>query len=187
MISSIRGVVLSRNEKFAVVEANGIGYKIFLTQSFLKKIPVEKEVRIQTHLSAKENSMELYGFETGEELNFFEMLISVSGIGPKTALNILNIAEVKTIREAVSTGDINHLTKVSGIGKKNAEKIVLELRDKLGFLGTSEENLKEDVDALEGLKSLGYTQAEAREALKKVPSEIKSVSEKIKQALKVLS
>lgn len=158
-----------------------------MPQSFLKKIREGGEVEVWTYLAVRENAMDLFGFESNEGLDFFEMLISVSGIGPKTALNILNIAEIKTIKEAVSSGDVTHLTKVSGIGKKNAEKIVLELRDKLGLAEASEESLKGDVDALEALKTLGYSQGEAREALKKVSSDTKDTAGKIKEALKVLN
>jgi holliday junction DNA helicase RuvA len=187
MISYIKGIVLSRDLKGATIETGGIGYKVFLTQHFLKKISPGQKVAVWTHLAARENSMELFGFENKEELDFFEMLISVSGIGPKTALNILNISEIKTIKEAVSSGDVTHLVKVSGIGRKNAEKIVVELRDKLGAAEVSGEKLKGDIDALEALKSLGYSQSEAREALKKVSADTKNTSAKIKEALKILS
>ena len=114
------------------------------------------------------------------------MLISVSGIGPKTALNILNLAPIQAIKDAVGSGDVNHLTKVSGIGRKNAEKIVLELKDKLGE-NKEQADLQGDIDSLEALKSLGYSTQEAREALKKVPEEVKGTSEKLKRALKILS
>jgi Holliday junction DNA helicase RuvA len=120
-----------------------------------------------------------------EELGFFEMLINVSGIGPKGALSILGIASIETLRKAISTGDTAYLTKVSGIGRKTAEKIVIELRDKMGEekTGTS---LQGELDALEALKSLGYSQSEAREALKKVLPNT-DINTKIREALKILS
>jgi Holliday junction DNA helicase RuvA len=120
-----------------------------------------------------------------EELGFFEMLINVSGIGPKGALSILGIASIETLRKAISTGDTAYLTKVSGIGRKTAEKIVIELRDKMGEekTGTS---LQGELDALEALKSLGYSQSEAREALKKVLPNT-DTNTKIREALKILS
>jgi Holliday junction DNA helicase RuvA len=115
------------------------------------------------------------------------MLINVSGIGPKGALSILGVASIETLRKAISTGDIAYLTKISGIGRKTAEKIVIELRDKVvnESDGKSGNSLQGELDALEALKSLGYSQNEAREALKKVPSET-STNVKIREALKIL-
>ena len=128
--------------------------------------------------------MDLYGFIERKELEFFEMLINVSGIGPKGALTILGIASIETLQKAISTSDISYLTKISGIGKKTAEKIIIELRDKIG----EEENdgsLRNELDALLALQSLGYSQNEARNALKKIPSEM-DINKKIKEALKIL-
>jgi Holliday junction DNA helicase RuvA len=118
-----------------------------------------------------------------EELHFFEMLLNVSGIGPKGALSILGIASLSTLRRAISTGDTAYLTKVSGIGRKTAEKIVIELRDKVGE--EKEGSLQGELDALEALKSLGYSQNEARDALKKVPPDA-NTNTKIREALKIL-
>jgi Holliday junction DNA helicase RuvA len=119
-----------------------------------------------------------------KELEFFEMLIGVSGIGPKSALAILGIASIETLRKAIGTGDTTYLTKISGIGKKTAERIVIDLRDK--FKGEEKGgSLREELDALEALKSLGYSQNEAREALKEVPSDF-DTNGKIKEALKIL-
>ena len=111
-------------------------------------------------------------------------MIGVSGIGPKGALTILGIASLETLKKAIGTGDISYLTKISGIGRKTAEKIVLELRDKVGE-EKSDESLQGEIDVLEALKSLGYSQNEAREALKKVSGE-KDTGKKIRDALKIL-
>jgi Holliday junction DNA helicase RuvA len=113
------------------------------------------------------------------------MLINVSGIGPKGALAILGIASIETLAKAIATGDISYLTKISGIGKKTAEKIIIELRDKMSE-DKSDISLKEELDALEALKSLGYSQNEAREALKKVSAD-SDTNTKIREALKILS
>src|SRR3989338_4242391 len=118
------------------------------------------------------------------ELEFFEMLINVSGIGPKGALTILGVASIETLRKAIGTGDISYLTKISGIGKKTAEKIVIELRDKVGKEKEGS-SLQGELDAMEALKSLGYSQNEVRETLKKVPSDL-DTNKKIREALKVL-
>jgi Holliday junction DNA helicase RuvA len=132
----------------------------------------------------REDAFDLYGFLEPTELEFFEMLISVSGIGPKGALAILGIASIETLRKAIGTGDTSYLTKISGIGRKTAEKIVIELRDKMGEEkgGTS---LQGELDALEALKSLGYSQNEARDALKKVSPDT-DTNTKIREALKIL-
>ncbi len=122
-------------------------------------------------------------------MDFFELLITVSGIGPKTALGILNVANPGTIRKAVATEDPSYLTKVSGIGRKSAEKIVLELKDKLSAWETTEteaESSPHESDSLEVLKALGYTERDARDALKKVPKEITETAECVKHALKIL-
>jgi holliday junction DNA helicase RuvA len=114
-------------------------------------------------------------------------LLTVSGIGPKSAMGILSVATLQNLRHAISTGDTSHLTKVSGVGKKNAEKIVLELKDKLdGWTLEAGSSMSGEVDALEALKSLGYGEREAREALKKV-TDTKDTGEKVKKALKLLS
>jgi Holliday junction DNA helicase RuvA len=129
--------------------------------------------------------LDLYGFLDLEELDFFEMLINVSGIGPKGALGILGIASIETLKRAIGTGDISYLTKISGIGKKTAEKIVIELRDKMKETGTGI-SLQGELDALEALKSLGYSQSEAREALKYISPDT-ATNTKIREALKILS
>ena len=119
-------------------------------------------------------------------MNFFEMLLSISGIGPKSALGIMSITTVESLSEAIATGDTGYLTKVSGIGKKTAERIVIELRDKVVKKGHySSENLRDESDALEALKALGYGDREAREALKQVDTK-KDTSSRVKAALKIL-
>ena len=184
MIGSIRGKIISKTEKYVVAEASGVGYKINISPDTLAKTKsVGEEIFLHTHLHVREDALDLYGFINHEELEFFEMLISVSGIGPKGALSILGISSIETLSKAISSGDTSYLTKISGIGRKTAEKIVIELRDKVGKdEGVS---LQGEMDALEALKSLGYSQNEAREALKKVGGEL-STNAKIKAALKIL-
>lgn len=184
MISKIEGIVSDNNEKFIVVNIGGIGFKVYCTTE-AKEIAKEK-VSLFTHLVVKEDALDLYGFLTKEELNFFELLISISGIGPKTALNVLNITTVSALKNAIHSNDTSHLIKVSGIGKKIAEKIVLELKDKIGAKLGEEISLRDEIDAVEALKALGYSQKDAREALKEVPSKITNTSDRIKAALKIL-
>ena len=185
MIGSIRGKIILKTEKYLIVETAGVGYKINVSLDVLSKTKkVESEIFLFIHTHVREEVFDLYGFLDKEELEFFEMLINVSGIGPKGALTILGIASIETMRKAISTGDTTYLTKISGIGRKTAEKIVIELRDKIGEekSGTS---LQGELDALEALKSLGYSQNEAREALKKVTPDA-NTNTKIREALKIL-
>ncbi|GMQ95361.1 MAG: Holliday junction branch migration protein RuvA [Patescibacteria group bacterium] len=191
MISHLRGGVVLKRDRFVILETGGVGYKVYVSLDTFRKIKDDgKEVAFWTHLAVRENALDLYGFTNYGELEFFELLIGISGIGPKSALAILGVAPIDTLREAIATGDTSYLTKVSGIGKKNAEKIVLELRDKLG---TSQEaggargiGLKEEADVIDALVSLGYSAQEAREALKRVAHEVKGVSNRIKETLKHL-
>jgi len=183
MIGSIKGKIVLKTDKYLIVEANGVGYKISVSPDTLSKVKKE-ECFFFIHTHVREDAIDLYGFLGREELEFFEMLINVSGIGPKGALSILGIASLDTLRKAISTGDTTYLTKISGIGRKTAEKIVIELRDKMGEerSGTS---LQGELDAMEALKSLGYSQNEIREALKKVSPEA-NTNTKIREALKIL-
>lgn len=187
MIAKIEGIVWDNNNKFLTVGVGGIGFKIFTTAETKDVSQKGQRISLFTHLVVREDALNLYGFLTEEELKFFEMIISISGIGPKTALNVLNISSVLALKKAISSGDTSHLTKVSGIGKKIAEKMVLELKDKVMI--TDEENdinLGEEIDAIEGLKSLGYTPKDAREALQEIDKKITKTGDRIKAALKIL-
>jgi len=187
MIGSINGKIILRTDKFLIVETGGIGYKVNIIQNAAPEIKNGKEIFLFVHTHVREDALDLYGFLKQEELEFFEMLINVSGIGPRGALGILSVASVDTLKKAILTGDTPYLTKISGIGKKTAEKIVIELRDKIGKEGVDATgaSLQDELDALEALKSLGYSQHESREVLKKVPVEL-STNVKIREALKIL-
>jgi len=186
MIGSIKGKIILKTNKFLIVETAGVGYKINVSPDTLSKLKeINENILLWIHTHVREDTLDLYGFLDQQELEFFEMLINVSGIGPKGALSILGIASIETLKKAIGTGDIAYLTKISGIGKKTAEKIIIELRDKIitSKTGTS---LQEELDVLEALKSLGYSQGEAREVLKKV-SPNTDTNTKIREALKILS
>ncbi len=190
MIGSVKGKIILKTEKFIIVETGGVGYKMSVSPDTLSKIgKIGDEVMLWVHTHVREDILDLYGFLDRKELEFFEMLINVSGIGPKGALSILGIASIDTLRKAIATSDTSYLTKISGIGRKTAEKIVIELRDKMADENTSEQSgisLRDELDALEALKSLGYSQGEARDALKKIAPDL-DTNAKIRAALKVLS
>ena len=187
MIAKIEGIVWDTNNKFLTVGVGGIGFKIYGTSETKVTAQKGKNISLFTHLVVREDALDLYGFLTEEELEFFELIISISGIGPKTGLGVLNVSSVPALRQAISNGDTSHLTKVSGIGRKIAEKMVLELKDKISI--TEEQNninLKNEIDAMEGLKALGYNQIEARNALREVDKKITKTGDRIKAALKIL-
>lgn len=188
MISALSGTVRHKDLHTLVIDVNGVGYKVSVSTDTALEATPGSPIFLWTHLAVRETSLDLYGFPDKESLEIFELLITISGIGPKTALGIMNVASPEMLRQAVGTGDTSYLTRVSGIGKKNAEKIVLELKDKMK-VSESDRTLdtKGEGDALEALVSLGYSERDAREALKQVPKETKGASERVKGALKVLS
>lgn len=190
MISSISGTIIDTGERYVVVDIQGLGYKVYVTDAALHTLTVGTTAKLLTHLAVRENALDLYGFTSKKEKDFFELLISISGIGPKSALNILSLVSSDTLVSSIRSGSTAHLVKVSGIGRKTAEKIVLELRDKLGGMSTDDVStsagMSSDADAIEALKALGYDANEAREALKNIDKELSDTSAKVKAALKVL-
>ncbi len=188
MIARIEGTIKHLSDKFLIVDVSGLGYKVFALPDTLSSCKLDDKVILWTYHAVRENSMDLYGFKDMEELGFFELLLDVSGIGPKSALSILSIASIEILQKAIVTSDTSYLTKVSGIGRKTAEKIVIELRDKLKSHGSIKEgtSLRDEGDVIEALKSLGYSQGEARDVMKKIPASIEGSNARIKEALKIL-
>jgi len=188
MIGFIEGKIELSTDKYVVINVNGVGYKIFISLNTFKNLPKKGErAKLYTYLYVREDKMQLYGFIKKEELDFFELLVSISGIGPKGALGILTIAPVKTLKRAIISGESEILTKVSGIGKKMAGKIILELKSKIDDISLEEgEKIGIDGQALDALVALGYKLSEAREALRRIPEDIKEIGDKVKEALKIL-
>lgn len=189
MIASLSGTVRHKDTHSLVVDVAGIGYHVAVPTDVALETTLSQPVFLWTHLAVRETSLDLFGFLEYEALETFELLITISGIGPKTALGILNVASPATLRQAVGSSDTSYLTRVSGIGKKNAEKIVLELKDKLVMKEgeVAHASSRTEGDAMEALVSLGYSERDARTALKKVPKEVVSASDRVKEALRVLS
>lgn len=190
MISQLTGKINFEGENFVIIDVSGVGYKVFMSKDSIRettKTNGDKNKMVWTYLAVRENSLDLYGFLTKEDLDFFELLISISGIGPKTALGILNVATAETLISAISTGDTSYLTKVSGIGSKNAQKIVLELKNKVQAIDRDSSSIREEIDVIEALQSLGYSAKESSDALKKINVETNGTGEKVKEALKILS
>ncbi|MFH1535126.1 MAG: Holliday junction branch migration protein RuvA [Patescibacteria group bacterium] len=192
MITYLKGTIKYKNKGYMVLDVHDVGYRIFVLPQLLEKAKVDSEMELYTYQYVSEDKVELYGFKNISELEFFEQLIQISGIGPKSALGVMNQATVEDIKRAIIHGDSSMLIRVSGIGKKTAERIILELRNKIDISDKEnkeflqESGFQEDADALDGLVSLGYSLREARDAIKHIPKEAKTVEEKVKASLKIL-
>ena len=199
MIGRLQGMVAGKNNRTITLDVHGVGYLVALTTDALIKIKLNQPLTLHTHLAVREDALDLFGFETAVELNYFQLLLTVPGIGPKSALAILSLAAPEVLQKAITAEDTAYLTRVSGIGKKSAEKIVLALKDKLmpatGQTDTdnlNKENLDNEAEAIEALKSLGYTLAEARTATRKAAADSAAavghgVNNLIKAALRLLA
>ncbi len=187
MIALITGKVVDGDARSLTVDVGGVGYKIYTTAGMLER-ERGTSATFWTYLVVRDDALDLYGFSQKVERSMFEALLGVSGIGPKTALAILNAANPATIKKAVTSDDPAYLHKVSGISRKHAEKIVLDLKDKFGGLedvGVPE--ALETSDALDALTALGYAERDVREALKKVPASVSDVTQRIRATLAILS
>ena len=192
MISYIRGELAAQYEDKVIVDVGGVGYGIYMSaQSMSKLPPVGSEVKIHTYLNVKEDSMQLFGFLTVDDLNVFKLLIGVSGIGPKGGQAILSVLSPDDLRFAVLGDDAKAIAKAPGVGAKTAQRLILELKDKLdeelqeidGSMSTSNaSDLKSD--AVDALVALGFNKQEAASAVKKVDSTGKTVEEIVMLALK---
>lgn len=185
MISYLSGEIQSKDLKSLILNVNGVGYRIHTLPALLEKLTEGREIELYTHLHIREDCQELYGFEKKEELEFFLKLLSVSGIGPKSALGVFAIAKVSELKQAIATGDIAFLTRVSGIGKKTAERIIVDLRGKIDLSQIPAPGLTSaDIDAVDALVGLGYSHQQAITALRQVTGD--SVEDRLRQALKIL-
>lgn len=185
MISVIKGKVISNFAgKLVVLTAGGVGYELMASVTAAKNWLIGSEVEILTYLAVRESSLDLYGFANQSEKDLFEKFLLVSGIGPKTALHLLGLGSVQEISSAIGRGDLAYLTNVSGIGKKTAERILVELKNKIGAGATGLEDMEGALgDVVEGLAALGYSFIEAREAVKNLDIKGKTSEQLLKEAL----
>lgn len=187
MFAQIAGKISGIRGGNVIVEVNGIGYKVSVSAYTLGKVAGEEEALFHIHTHVREDQFALYGFLSEDELEMFELLITISGIGPKAALGILSIADPDTIRTAIINKDPSVLTQVSGVGKKTAERVIVELQNKVSApFGQAASRTTPDHEALQALLSLGYSVTEGREALKMVSPEVDDIGERIRAALKLL-
>ena len=188
MIASLNGKLEALGSDWAVINVGGIGFQVHMPTSTLSTLgTIGEEVRLHTHLHIREDNATLYGFASAEELQLFQTLIGVSGIGPKLALSILSAMAVDKLTMAIATGNTHLLTEVPGIGKKTAERLILELKDKIGarwVITPGARLVQENTEVVAALTSLGYSVAEASRAVASLPSSSDlSLEEKLKLAL----
>lgn len=202
MISYVRGELAAVEPQKAVVDVGGVGYGVYMSQQALSLLPQPgNEVKLFTYLNVKEDAMQLFGFLTKDDLEIFKLVIGVSGIGPKGGLNILSCMSPDELRFAIMSGDAKAISTAPGIGKKTAEKLILELRDKVDIAdmlesavhGGSSEDLRAaeaesgmQAEAIQALVALGYGNAESLRAVRKTSPDCQTVEDILKEALKYL-
>lgn len=198
MIALLTGQIAYKSPDHLIVDVNGVGYQVMIPFSTYYELPEEGLVTLHIHTSVREDAIQLYGFRTRIEKAFFQLLISVSGIGPKLARDILSNVQPPQLAAALQQGDLHRLSAIPGIGKKTAERLVLELREKVGKLDTGGGSAVEAVgravpaealldDVTSALLNLGYKEPQVRKALAEVDAASGgSLEELLKQALKVL-
>ncbi len=177
MIKQIHGKVLHVGLISATIDVAGFGIEVRMSSP--QTLIIGDDATLATHLALKKDGLELYGFQTIADRDFFELILSVSGIGPKTALSVLRRATREALEGAIGTRDLSYLTKVVGLGKKSAEKILIELADKVG----PQSHSREDAEVFDTLVALGYTEREARISLQTIPKNLVGKEERIKAAL----
>ena len=188
MIAYLKGKISQKLTKSAIILSGDIGYEVFLSLKNLEALNIDEEKEFFIHSYIKEDAFDLYGFADFEELDFFKKLISVSGVGPKSALNVLALAEVEELKRAITSGDYDVLQQVSGIGKKTAERLVVELKEKF-IVDLSEASVvtSSDRQVVNALVSLGYKQNEAQQIIKDLPKDETDLATRIKQALQLVN
>ena len=196
MFAYLKGNIQFKSEEYVVMEVNGIGYKIFMSKKSIDELEEDREVKVYTYLKVREDDVSLFGFKTNEELHMFELLISVGGRGAKSAITILSNITPSRFALAVITNDVNSLKKLQGIGPKTAQRIILELKDKIkteeSILSNDNTKLEEEANSeedqeelIQALQVLGYRRYEINKILSKIKSD--NLEDKIREALQYLA
>ncbi|MGH2460105.1 MAG: Holliday junction branch migration protein RuvA [Chloroflexota bacterium] len=187
MIAGIRGTLEAAGTDWAIVDVQGVSYRVFAPTSTLNRLPaIGQSVRLLTHLYMREDQLSLYGFLSSDELAVFEQLLGVSGVGPKLALTMLSAASAEKLRQAIASENVENLTRIPGIGRKLAGRLILELRGKLIAPNDGKPALERPVDAdvAEALMGLGYSPVDAQAAIKSLPTDRQlDLEERIRLAL----
>ena len=184
MISYLNGRIILKKDKFIILEVAGIGYKVFLSRQTLLTLPeVDESIKLYTYQNVKEEALDLYGFLSYEGLEFFEALMDIRGVGPKSALDISALGSLEKIKDRILKQDEKIFEGIPGIGSKKAMTIILELTGKIKMLGQKKGSIDEAESAL---MQLGFSKQQAKDALSKVSSSVKNSEERIKLALRLL-
>ncbi|GIW62138.1 MAG: Holliday junction branch migration protein RuvA [Patescibacteria group bacterium] len=189
MIGMLQGVITLKDSPIMVIDVHGVGYNVFVSHALFAAHQVGETVKLYTHTYIRDDALELYGFSSPEDLKLFQMLINVSGVGCKSALGIFSIGQRGDIVNAIIKGDVGFFTAVPRLGKKNAQKIIIELKNKLGGvddLDLSDEVTNEQQEAIAALKNFGFTHHEAQNAIRKITGDGLTTEEIIRLALKEL-
>jgi len=187
MIYSLSGDLKSKSGRFVFIGMGGVTFKVMIPATSEDRLPkVGGQITIYTYMHVREGGVDLYGFLSEDELSFFESLVSVSGIGPKSAVSILSVAPVEQLIAAVSGGEVDLLQKSSGVGKKTAQRIILELKDKVVSVGGEKtvEVMQTDTDVYEALINLGYSRKSARDVLTEIDESLSGTADRLRDALK---
>jgi len=189
MIYRVSGKLVLIADRFIVIETGGIGFKVHISARTLAGLGAPGvDIAFFTHMHVREDGMDLFGFLSEAELVFFELLISISGVGPRSALSILDVASLEELSAAIKEGRPDLLSRASGIGKKTAERIIIELKTKVQSVkaGVVVEKMEVDEDLIEALANLGYRRDDARVALSKVGSDVQGINDRLRAALSIL-
>ncbi|MCK9578451.1 Holliday junction branch migration protein RuvA [bacterium] len=184
MINFIFGEILYKDDKKIVVDRGGMGFEIFLSANSLEKVTIGEERQIYTYLLVGEKVMELYGFLTEKESEFFRILKTISGVGPKTALNLAVFGTPEKLKESLEKGE--NIPETKGLGAKKLQKILLELTGKIEEINKKDKNIGKKDEVFEALLGLGFNKKEIINALSELPVEMKQSEQRIKEALKIL-
>lgn len=185
MIAKLTGTVVDISDTSIVLDVAGVGYLIAVRSP--SEFTLKEEASLSTYLAVRDTALDLYGFKLKDELDMFRLLIKLPKIGPKSALQILVHADIPLLKKAIANEDPSYLSKMSGVGKKSAEKIVAGLKGKIDLTGIDISDDSETTDVVDALITLGYSQKEAREVVQNLPKDTGDVNSKISAALKVLS
>lgn len=190
MIAYLKGIILKKDAKGIILLVGGVGYKILMGSNLLSNIKEGEEREFFIHFQQREDSVSLYGLPSKNELDLFNELISVSGVGPKSGMHLIDSLGAQEIQKAIGNKRADILARTPGLGKKTAERIIVEMKGKFLAFGSDDERMNnitgEESEAINALISLGYTAVDARQMVKEIPENIKGVENKIKEALKNL-
>lgn len=190
MIGSVRGNVILKDGNYIIVETNGVGYRVLVSEKVWSNLQIGSETFLYIYSHIKEDAFDLFGFPETADLKLFENLISVNGVGPKTAMSVFSFSARQEIVNAVLKGDVEFFTRVPRLGKKNSQKIIIELKSKFkdsNSLDLSADGSEANGEVFEALKNFGFSNKEIGDVLKKIDPDVTSADEKIKFALKYLA